>query len=79
MYIINKQNTYYMYSLNESLDLTELQKADAAREAQQKRVDELEQKRLEQMQKSKSQGTSSIIIILQPILTLLKWLSLLTP
>ena len=33
-----------------------MQKADATREAQQKRVDELEQKRLEQMQKSKSQG-----------------------
>ena len=50
------------YFLNESLDLAELQKADAAREAQQKRVDELEQKRLEQMQKSKSQGTSNVSV-----------------
>ena len=60
------------------MKLAELQKADAAREAQQKRVDELEQKRLEQMQKSKSQGTASVTVILQPILTLVKCLSRMT-
>ena len=66
MYLITRTKHKFIkiYSLNETLGLTELQKADAAREAQKKRVDELEQKRLEQMQKSKSQGTTSVTVIL---------------
>ena len=66
MYFITRTKHKFIkiYSLNETLGLTELQKADAAREAQKKRVDELEQKRLEQMQKSKSQGTTSVTVIL---------------
>ena len=52
-----------VYFLNDSLDIAELQKADAAREAQQKHVDEVEPKRLEQMQKSKSQGTASVGVL----------------
>ena len=66
MYFITRTKHKFIkiYSLNETLGLTELQKADAAREAQKKRIDELEQKRLEQMQKSKSQGTTSVTVIL---------------